>query len=94
MRLRILVGLLCWVLAAAAIAGDRCRVAFDMGSSGIRAGASNSSVMASANIDYLGPQWAGRGLEETLAPTIAALDDLPAKGGFGADCERVGGGFS
>jgi len=94
MRLRILVGLLCSVLAASAIAGDGCRVAFDMGSSGIRAGASNSSVMASANIDYLTPQWAGRGLEETLAPTIAALDDLPAKGGFGADCERVGGGFS
>jgi len=94
MRLRILVGLLCWVLAAAAIAGDRCRVAFDMGSSGIRAGASNSSVMASANIDYLGPQWAGRGLEETLAPTIAALHDLPEKAGFDANCEQLGGGFS
>jgi len=65
-----------------------------MGSSGIRAGASNSSVTASANIDYLGPQWAGHGLEETLVPTIAALRDLPDKAGFGVECERVGGGFS
>jgi hypothetical protein len=69
-------------------------VAFDIGSSGIRAGASNSSVMARADIDYLGPLWAGRSLEETVVPTIAALHDLREKAGFPADCARVGGGFS
>lgn len=91
---RTLAGLAFAFLAASAHAEEGCRVAFDMGSSGIRAGASNSSVTASANIDYLGPQWAGRGLEETLAPTIASLRDMPEKAGFGAACESVGGGFS
>lgn len=94
MLFRAFVGLAFVLLAASVTAEERCRVAFDMGSSGIRAGATNSSVTASANIDYLGPQWAGRGLEETLAPTMAALREMPEKAGFDAECERVGGGFS
>ena len=65
-----------------------------MGSSGIRAGASGSPVTTQVAIDYLDPLWAGRGLEETVAPTIAALNDLPREAGFPADCARVGGGFS
>ena len=65
-----------------------------MGSSGIRAGASGSAVTTQTGIEYLDPLWAGRGLEETVAPTIAALNDLPREAGFPADCARVGGGFS
>ena len=94
MRFRSSLGLILLLLAASAAAGQRCRIAFDMGSSGIRGGASDSSVTVSANIDYLGPQWAGRGLEETLAPTIATLREQPDKAGFSDECERVGGGFS
>lgn len=75
-------------------ADESCRIAFDLGSSGIRAGASNSALTTRAEIDYLGPQWAGRGLEETVVPTIAALRDLPEQGGFAPACVRVGGGFS
>jgi hypothetical protein len=91
---RALLGLACGLLAAAACAGERCRITFDIGSSGIRAGASNSSVTTRTDIDYLGPLLAGRGLEETVAGTIAALRELPKQGGFSADCARVGGGFS
>lgn len=89
-----LAGLALAVLAASAAAEPPCRVAFDIGSSGIRAGADNSSVTARGDIDYLGPLWGGRSLEETVAPTITALRDLPEKAGFSKECERVGGGFS
>lgn len=91
---RTLFGLACGLLAAIAWADEPCRVAFDMGSSGIRAGASGSSVIARADIDYLGPLWSGRGSAESAAPTIAALRNLPEQGGFAAACARIGGGFS
>jgi len=91
---RTLAGLVFALFSASTVAFDGCRVAFDIGSSGIRAGASNSEVTARADIDYLGPLWAGRGLEETVAPTITALRDLPDKAGFAPQCVAVGGGFS
>jgi hypothetical protein len=65
-----------------------------MGSSGIRAGASHSDTTKRVNVDYLTSLWAGRGLDETIATTISALRDLPAKAGFAVECARVGGGFS
>ncbi len=82
------------LLAVSASADESCRIAFDMGSSGVRAGASGSDTTIRTEIDYLGPLWAGRGLEETVAPTIAALRELPEKGSFSPGCKRVGGGFS
>lgn len=87
-------GLFFFLLVGRAAADESCRIAFDMGSSGIRAGASGSGVTTRADIDYLGPLWAGRGLEEKLAPTIAALRELPVEAGFPGDCPRIGGGFS
>ncbi len=94
-RLRaLLAGLAGCLLAAIATAGEPCRIAFDMGSSGIRAGQAGRAEVMRADIDYLGPLSAGRGLAETLPPTIAALRSLPASGGFGQDCARLGGGFS
>lgn len=92
---RIFSGLALALLAITAAAAEGpCRIAFDIGSSGIRAGADNSSVTARGDIDYLAPLWAGRNLEETVVPTIAALRELPEKAGFASECERVGGGFS
>lgn len=91
---RALAGLACALLPLVANAGEGCRIAFDMGSSGIRAGVSGSSTTLRADIDYLTPLWSGRGLEETVPLTIAALRELPTKTGFPADCRRVGGGFS
>jgi len=87
-------GLLLALLAGHASAEASCRIAFDMGSSGIRAGASNNQQTTRADLDYLGPLWAGRGLEELVAPTLSALRDLPVQAGFTGQCERVGGGFS
>lgn len=91
---RLLAALACVLISALASAAEPCRIAFDMGSSGIRAGASNRSATARADIDYLGPLLAGRGLQETVAPTIAALRDLPRQAGLTARCSRIGGGFS
>jgi hypothetical protein len=89
-----LAGLVFALFARYTVADESCRIAFDMGSSGIRAGAAGSDLTTRAEIDFLSPLWAGRGLEEVVAPTIAALNELPAKAGFPADCARVGGGFS
>lgn len=89
-----ILGLLGGLFCALVQAAEPCRVAFDLGSSGIRSGASNNPLVVRAEIDYLGPLWAGRGLEETIPPTLTALQDLPRRGGFPADCVRVGGGFS
>ena len=76
-------------------AGDEdCRIAYDMGSSGIRAGLSGGQRAPRAEIDYLAPLAAGRNLNETLEATIAALNALPESAGFPAECTRVGGGFS
>lgn len=94
-RLRtLLAGLAGCLIAVLASAGEPCRIAFDMGSSGIRAGATGRSEVLRADIDYLGPLSAGRGLAETLPATIAALRDLPEQGGFDTNCTRLGGGFS
>lgn len=91
---RAFVGLTCGLFLVVAGADERCRIAFDMGSSGIRAGASSSAVTTHADIDYLGPLLSGRGLEEAVEPTITALRELPERGKFAAHCARVGGGFS
>lgn len=82
------------LLLATAVSAEPCRIAFDMGSSGIRAGAIGSRAAPRAEIDFLAPLWAGRGLTETLDPAIAALNELPRRGNLPDGCLRVGGGFS
>lgn len=82
------------LLSTIVYADASCRIAFDMGSSGIRAGASNSASVTHADIDFLGPLLAGNGTQAFVTPTIAALKELPFKARFEADCARVGGGFS
>jgi hypothetical protein len=95
MRLRgfRLVGLLLALCAGGAVAADSaCRVAFDVGSSGIRAGSADGMATARVEIDYLSPLWAGRTLDETEAPTEQAFAELP--GHEQAGCAKVAGGFS
>ncbi len=70
------------------------RIAFDMGSSGIRAGASDSASIQRSEFNYLGAVSANQGLKDVLLQTIASLRSLPAEGGFSPDCVRLGGGFS
>ena len=91
---RWLLGLAIGLVALAAQADPACRIAFDVGSSGVRVGASNSAAQAHADIDYLTPLWAGRGLDDTVSPTVAALKKLPLEAGFSAHCDRVAGTFS
>jgi hypothetical protein len=82
------------LVGLAAHAQPTCRMAFDIGSSGVRIGSSNSAAQAHVEIDYLSPLWAGRGLEDTWLPTAAALKNLPVEAGFSAQCDRVAGAFS
>lgn len=89
-----LAGLLLGLVAGLAAAAPGCRIAYDLGSSGIRAGQSGHSELVWADIDYLKVLAAGHGLGETLPATASALRDLPERGHFAADCPRVGGGFS
>lgn len=90
-------GLLAAPAWADAPPADGCRVAFDVGSSGIRAGATGSAAVPRADIDYLAPLMAGRSLDDTVPATVAALSatsGLPAQAGFDPGCRRVAGGFS
>lgn len=92
---RLLPALVAGMLAAGlAQAEAPCRVAYDIGSSGIRAGASNSAMTTRAGIDYLGALREHGSLDASVEPTIAALTEPFRKGLFGAGCARVGGGFS
>lgn len=83
-----------WAWSALVAADGPCRIAFDMGSSGIRAGSTTSRESAHVDIDYLAPLLAARGIADVVGPTIDALRDLPGKAGFPTDCKQVGGGFS
>jgi hypothetical protein len=75
-------------------ADESCRVAFDMGSSGIRGGTSNSDRTTSNHIDFLKLLHNQDGITQLAEPTIDTLRDLLEKGKFGANCDRIGGGFS
>jgi hypothetical protein len=92
--LRRLLPLLAFALAGHAMADAPCRVAYDIGSSGVRAGASNSGMTTRAGIDYLAALRQNGSLDATVEPTIAALTEPFRKGLFEPSCARVGGGFS
>ena len=91
-----LLGACALVISAQALAQD-CRIAFDLGSSGIRAGSSLTSGAGKPsrrNLDLLTPLWAGQGLRSQLSAVTSALIELPAQAGWPARCERIGAGFS
>lgn len=77
-----------------AAVAEPCRIAYDLGSSGIRVGASNRPGSAQTDIDFLSPLWAGHGLDEVIQPTIKALNELPTQADLPGDCIRVAAGFS
>lgn len=81
-------------MAMTGVAAEECRVAFDIGSSGMRVGGNASPGSVKTSIDYLGDVWADQRLDTTVDATATALRDLPAQAGLGADCIRVAGGFS
>ena len=91
---RLLPLLACVLAAGLAHAQAPCRVAYDIGSSGIRAGASNSSMTTRAGIDYLASLRENGSLDATVGPTVAALAEPFNKRMFDIACARVGGGFS
>lgn len=71
-----------------------CRIAFDMGSSGIRAGSTQSDTEARVDLDVLAVVNAGQGIG-TLAPlSTAAFKALRQQGGWTACGAQVGVGFS
>lgn len=84
-----LLGLAAACAASSALAETSCRIAFDIGSSGVRAGASSVDRVVRSDYDYLGHAPA-----DWDKPTAAALRELPVRAGFPSGCAEVGGGFS
>lgn len=82
------------VAAAADPGKPPCRIAFDMGSTGIRAGTTESGKTVRRSLDSLSGLWAGNGMAALAPATISALRELPEEARFDQRCVRVGGGFS
>jgi hypothetical protein len=92
--LRLACLLACCLVLLPAQADQACRIAFDVGSSGIRAGSDASPATARVDIDYLGDLWADGRIDSTLGDTARALQELPRQADFPGDCARIAGGFS
>ena len=74
-----------------------CRIAFDMGSSGMRAAASGTGdvvPMPSRDLDLLTPLMQGQRLELLMPAVESALRELPQQARLPATCRQLGGGFS
>ena len=74
-----------------------CRIAFDMGSSGVRAAASGTGegvVMPARDLDLLTPLMQGQRLEPLLPAVESALRELPQQARLPVSCRQMGGGFS
>lgn len=86
---------LCLGLAAGAVqAADACRVAYDMGSSGIRAGMAERAEVWRSDRDFLALLGPGGDLRAAAGATTALLRELAAQGAVRPECRQVGGGFS
>ncbi|MBF0270976.1 MAG: hypothetical protein HQL98_02715 [Magnetococcales bacterium] len=83
--------LLCWQTPGAA---ESCRIAFDVGSSGIRVGPTPQAEPAKVAIDYLGDVWPDHEIDRTVDATIQALLSLPRAAGIPPGCRGVAGGYS
>lgn len=88
----VLLAMLVSACAGAAEPASACKVGFDIGSSGIRVGATHDGRDGRVAIDYLGDVWADGIIDATNDSTVAALDALG--GGTGTGCTRVAGGYS
>jgi hypothetical protein len=92
---RFLLALLSFALSTGLAAhDDACLIAFDLGSSGVRAGIENSSSLERASLNALGLLNKGADVSVLETPTSEILNELLHKRSFGASCDRLGGGFS
>lgn len=71
-----------------------CRIAFDMGSSGIRAGSTQSSTETRVDLDVLAVVNAGQGIDTLVPLTTAAFKALRGQGRWNGCHAQVGMGFS
>ncbi|MBF0214799.1 MAG: hypothetical protein HQM00_14770 [Magnetococcales bacterium] len=94
MQFHWLMGLMLLATPLPGFADETCRIAFDVGSSGIRVGASKQDEQAKVSIDYLEDVWPDRIIDRTVTPTIEAFISLPKKAGLPTDCRAVAGGYS
>ncbi|MBC7952883.1 MAG: hypothetical protein H7Z12_13830 [Rhodospirillaceae bacterium] len=67
-----------------------CRVGFDIGSSGIRVGATSGDVHGRVSVDYLSDVWADNVIDDTVDATATALRELAPR----RDCTALAGGYS
>ncbi|MBF0126462.1 MAG: hypothetical protein HQM02_04540 [Magnetococcales bacterium] len=84
-------GVLC--AAPVGLAEERCRVGFDVGSSGVRVGSPDSDRTARIKVDYLGDVWSDNRINLSNEDSIAAFRNLPVEIGK-SGCLSVAGGYS
>ncbi len=58
-----------------------CRIAFDMGSSGIRAGTSETPKTTKQDFDAIGPLWDGKGVAAIAPATISPTPAITYRAG-------------
>lgn len=88
--MRTLVALALILIAGTAWAEAPCRIGYDIGSSGIRIGASTGDLAGKASIDYLADVWDDNVIDRTNEQTVAALANLAQ----GRHCPAVAGAYS
>ncbi|WP_371324379.1 hypothetical protein VX159_02320 [Dechloromonas sp. ZY10] len=75
-------------------AGANCRIAYDLGSSGIRAGSSDGGDNPKRELPALTRLWAGDGIDAIGSDTAHTLRQLRAQLPLPANCAQLGAGYS
>ncbi|MBF0098594.1 MAG: hypothetical protein HQM04_05625 [Magnetococcales bacterium] len=83
-----------FTIGKTALAGESCRLGFDVGSSGIRVAMLHSPHAAKVPLDYLHHVWRDNHLQATIPATVAALQQLPRAAQLPEGCTAVAGGYS
>lgn len=86
-----------WALLPAKAVAQECRMAFDLGSSGVRAVSSRTDqapAMPGRDLDLLTPLMTGQSLEALIPAVAVTLQELSQQLKDSSACLRLGGGFS
>lgn len=79
---------------ATGMVGHPCVVAFDLGSSGIRVGATHSDLIVESRFDYFGAYMKSGSMDGSLSQLVDSLKTLLDKTESNSECRRLAGGFS
>lgn len=75
-------------------ARSECLTVFDVGSSGVRTGNSETQLRSRAPLEFLRTVWATGTLDPLLPDLVKILNDLPRQAHYKGSCLKLAGGFS